>query len=236
MIMPYQVQYGSSIIHFTLVRKERKAIKISVLPELTVEVLAPPDVTIEKIKEKVRKKGAWIFKNFAYFSQFLPREPVREFVGGETHKYLGRQYRLKIVKDKEESVKLKGCYIVIKTNGIQNANVRSLLDDWYLGLASRKFAVITDKCCEKLRKYKVDRPKVRLRKLKSRWGSCSKKTKTILLNTELIKVPTQCIEYVIIHELCHLKYFNHDKRFYSLMSSVMPDWEKRKDKLEKSLI
>ena len=115
MIMPYQVQYGKNTIQFSLIRKERKAIKICVLPELTVEVLAPSKVSMDKIKEKVQKKGAWILKNLTYFRQFLPKESPREYVGGETHRYLGRQYRLKIIKSKEGSVKLKGGYIIIKT-------------------------------------------------------------------------------------------------------------------------
>ena len=235
MIMPYQVQYGKNTIQFSLIRKERKAIKICVLPELTVEVLAPSKVSMDKIKEKVQKKGAWILKNLTYFRQFLPKESPREYVGGETHRYLGRQYRLKIIKSKEGSVKLKGGYIIIKTKSKQNGRVKDLLDDWYLGLANRKFDSITDKCCEKLRKYEIEKPNIRLRKLKSRWGSCSQKTNSILLNTILIKTPTHCIEYVITHELCHLKYPNHDRRFYNFLTLVMPDWEKRKERLERSL-
>ena len=86
-----------------------------------------------------------------------------------------------------------------------------------------------------LGKYGIQLPEWGILKMKKRWGSCSPKGK-ILLNPELIKAPTVCIDYVIMHELCHLKHSLHDKRFFNLLATVLPDWQKRKSALEKQEI
>ena len=98
---PYAINYGKNTVRFSLIRRERKAIKISVLPDLSIEVVAPPKLSIEKIREKVQQKAKWIFKNLTYFKSFFPKEPPRQYVSGETHRYLGRQYRLKVILRKK---------------------------------------------------------------------------------------------------------------------------------------
>ncbi|MEQ8172293.1 MAG: M48 family metallopeptidase, partial [Candidatus Eremiobacterota bacterium] len=111
--------------------------------------------------------------------------------------------------------------------------IKTLLGNWYLDHARVKFNQRVNLCYEKIKKYDINTPlRIKIKQMKKRWGSCSKNG-TILLNRELIKVPSHCIDYVITHEMCHLKHYNHNKKFFKLLSRVMPDWQNRKERLEK---
>ncbi len=226
------IQFGSKRIDFHLEFTNRKSLGITVKPDLAVVVKAPVNTPVDKVKEMIRKKAPWIIRQQSFFLAFHPKMTDRKFVGGETHLYLGRQYRLKIINDGIESVKLKGKFIEVTTS--DKARVKQLVKDWYLQNAKKKLNSIALELIEKFKKYKVEPNSIVLREMPTRWGSCTPKGK-IILNPELIKAPKGCIEYVIIHELCHLVHHNHTQKFIDLQTKEMPDWEKWKTKLEKLL-
>jgi predicted metal-dependent hydrolase len=226
------IQFGSKKIEFRLEYSDRKSLGITVSPEMEVLVKAPADTTIEKVKEKIRQKAAWIIKQQSFFLSFQPKTPNRKYISGETHLYLGRQFLLQISIDKEESVKLKGKFIEVTTN--EKSRTKDLLNDWYLNHARTKFHAVAAPLIDKFKKYKVEPSSIVLREMPKRWGSCTPKGK-IILNPELIKAPKGCIEYVIIHELCHLVHRDHSQRFIDLQTKEMKDWEKWKVRLEKIL-
>jgi predicted metal-dependent hydrolase len=213
-----------------VVFSDRKSLGITVTPNLDVLVKAPVEIALEKINEKIRKKAPWILKQQSFFLAFHPKTPTRKYISGETHLYLGRQYRLKIEHGNLESVKLKGKFIEVAT--IDKSRVKQLVDDWYLHNAKVKFHKFAQPHIEKFKSYKVEPNSIVLREMPTRWGSCTPRGK-IILNPELIKAPKGCIEYVIIHELCHLVHHDHTQKFIDLQTKEMPDWEKWKDKLEK---
>ena len=223
------IQFGSKQIKFRLQYSNRKSLGITVTAGMEVLVKAPADASLEKVKEKLLKKAPWIIRQQSFFLAFHPKTPVRKFIGGETHLYLGRQYRLKIISGKEESVKLKGKFIEVITPDKVRAG--KLVNKWYLQNATAKFQLIAKPCIEKYKKYKVEPDSIVLREMPTRWGSCTPKGK-IILNPELIKAPKGCIEYVIIHELCHLIHRGHTPKFITLQTKEMPDWQKWKNKLE----
>jgi hypothetical protein len=229
----YSIAYGKETIRFSLSYSRRKTLAISVHPDLSVTVTAPQGTKIEAVKQKVRKQAAWILKQRNYFSQFLPEQPPRQYVSGETHLYLGRQYRLKVVEGADESVKLKGGWIHVQVKRKNDTQrIKALFDEWMLRRARERFQLSLEKCLEKLRRHEIAKPQLRIRKMKKRWGSCTARG-VINLNIELIKAPSHCIDYVVVHELCHLKYPNHGKEFHSLLDRVMPDWGARKQRLER---
>lgn len=230
--MKASFQFGSKSFDFYLVYSNRKSLGITVQPDFGIMVKAPANVSIEIIKEILRKKAPWIIKQQSYFLAFHPKTPDRKYISGETHLYLGRQYRLKIVTGKIESVKLKGKFIELTTP--DKSKAKQLLTNWYLLNAKSKIQSIALPLLAKFKKYKVQPASVVLRDMPTRWGSCTDKGK-IILNPELIKAPKGCIEYVIIHELCHLVHRNHNQKFINLQSAEMPNWEKWKNKLEKLL-
>jgi predicted metal-dependent hydrolase len=227
------IQFGSKTIDFRLEYSDRKSLGITVTPEMEVLVKAPADTSLEKVKEKIRKKAPWIIKQQSFFLSFHPRTPQRKYVSGETHLYLGRQYRLQVIHSKEESVKLRGKFIEVKT--YDKARAKELLSNWYLQKAKAKLQAIAAPLIETFKKYKVEPSEIVLRNMPTRWGSCTPKGK-IILNPELIKAPKGCIEYVITHELCHLIHHNHTQKFIELQTKEMKDWEKWKMTLEKLLV
>ena len=230
--MTLSVQFGSRTIEFKLEYSNRKSLGITVTPDLQVSVAAPVGASIEKIKEKVKKRAPWIIRQQGFFLQFHPKTPPRKYVAGETHLYMGRHYRLKVFKGKRESVNLKGRYIEITTSN--KKKVEKLLKDWYAYHSKTKLFSIADPLIERFKKYKATPDTVALRNMPNRWGSCTTEGK-IILNPELIKAPKGCIEYVIIHELCHLIHRNHTHKFFALQAKEMPNWEKWKMRLEKVL-
>lgn len=231
--MMHSIQFGSRQIKFRLEYSDRKSLGITVMPDLNVLVNAPTNSSIEKVKEKLQKKAPWIIRQQSFFLSFHPKTPARKFISGETHLYLGRQYRLKIIHSQTESVKLKGKFIEVSTS--DKSRAKQLVNDWYLQNARTKFHSIAKPIIEKFKKHKVEPSSIVLREMPTRWGSCTPKGK-IILNPELIKAPKGCIEYVIIHELCHLVYYDHTQKFIDLQTREMRDWEKWKMKLEKLMV
>lgn len=226
------IQFGSKQIDFRLDYSDRKTLGITVTPDLSVYVKAPLGASIERIKEKLLRKAPWIIKQQGYFLTFHPKTPARRFVGGETHLYLGRQYRLKILNNNDESVKLKGKYLLVSTT--DKSRAKPLVEEWYKRNAKSKLKTIAKPLIINFKKYNIEPSSIVLRDMPTRWGSCTSKGK-IILNPELIKAPKGCIEYVIIHELCHLVHHGHTQKFVDLQMKEMQDWEKWKNKLEKLL-
>jgi len=237
--MTSAIQFGSKQIYFQLEYSNRKSLGITVKPDLSVLVKAPADTSLEKIKEKLLKKAPWIIRQQSFFLYFHPRTPARKFISGETHLYLGRQYRLKVkslkLKVKSEEVKLRGKFLEICTH--DSSKVKELVETWYLTKAKVKFQMMAKPMFEefvKTHNLSLFTFHLSLRNMPTRWGSCTPNGK-IILNPELIKAPKGCIEYVIIHELCHLVHQNHTQQFIDLQTKEMKDWEKWKSRLEKLL-
>ncbi len=228
--------FGSETIRFSVVRRVRKTLSISVLPDQQVEVVAPEDASSERIIEKVRKRAPWICKQLRYYDQFQPKTPERRYVGGETHLYLGRQYKLKVISSLKNSVKMqRGQLIVLSTRPGRTFQTRELVRSWMLQRARVKFAERLDICRESFpNPEKVIPNTVIIRELSSRWGSMTGR-RNLVLNRALIGASTEAIDYVITHELCHIDHPHHGSAFFDQLRRVMPDWEKRKSKLERQL-
>lgn len=223
--------YGKSKIDFNIRYSDRKTLGITVNPDLSVIVKAPENATKEKIFEIVEKRASWILEQKRYFLSFEPRSKDYLYKSGESHYYLGRQYLLKLEEGDKEKVLFSGRYLVVNTKDKSRENIKALLEAWYRERAKIKFAEIAEPLIEQFKQYDVEPKSMYIKQMKLRWGSCSAKG-NIILNPELIKAPKACIEYVIIHELCHLVHRNHTKAFFALQSREMPDWEKWKTKLE----
>jgi len=237
-MVKHEIVYGRHKIEYTLTRKNVSNINLNLKPNLLVEVSANHDVPIDKINQFVRKKASWILKNTEYFKKTLPETKFeREYLSGETFKYLGRQYRLKVIESKEECVKCQrgffNLFIKEKNDTVKKSQLIKL---WYKEKSITVFNDSLERIYSQIKKYDIDRPKIVMRLMKARWGSCIENKKTILLNTELIDAPKFCIDYVILHELIHFKHRNHDEKFYNLMDALMPDWKRRKEILDLEVV
>jgi hypothetical protein len=234
----HEISYGKHKINFILKRKDVKNINLNLKPDLIVEVSASHKVPIKRIHSFVQRKARWIIKNREYFLKtFSEISHDHEYVNGETFRYLGRQYRLKVVKSKEESVKCKRGFFYLSLKDTKDFNKKEqLIKEWYKDNSLRIFNESFEKIYGVIKKYGIPKPKLSIRNMKARWGSCVESKKTILLNNDLIEAPKFCIDYVILHELIHFKHKNHDKGFYRLQESLMPDWKKRKDILDTEVV
>lgn len=162
----------------------------------------------------------------------------REYVSGESFRYLGKQYRLRVEKTTdEEMVKYFRGFIYLYVKDLQNFQRKEkLMADWYREKAQIIFQQSLDKLSESMQKYGVGKPSLDFRTMKARWGSALIEKNTILLNTELIKAPKHCIDYVVLHELIHFKYNDHSDNFYNMLFTLMPDWQKRKAILDEEIV
>ncbi len=226
------INFGSHRIDFAVKFSDRKTLGLTVNPEMQVVINAPLDTSKEIIRKKVKKKAPWILKQQSYFLSFHPRTTKRKYISGETHLYMGRQYRLKLTQSNKDEVKYKGRFIEVQTTNKENAEVLMLA--WYKSRAKLKFPEIAEPLIEQFQRYDVEPKGIYIQSMTKRWGSCTPKGK-IILNPELMKAPKACIKYVIIHELCHLIHHDHTQKFIDLQTKEMPDWRRWKDKLEKLL-
>lgn len=226
------ITWGTTEISYRYLFSSCKTLSISVHPDLSVTVKAPNGTGIEKIREFVHRRAGWIRKTWRDFEQYLPKQPQRRYVSGETHRYLGRQYRLKIESGDADSVKcMRGFFRVIVKGKISPERTKTLLEDWYRCYAKEVFHERLMVCHKKLHREDIPLPNLKVRKMVSRWGSCSSKG-AITLNLSLVKTPKDCIDYVIIHELCHCRIKHHGPKFWKLLYKLMPDFEERRKKLK----
>ena len=232
----HHVVYGEHGIDFAVVRRHRKTLEIAVEPDASVVVAAPLDAPIEAIAEKVRKRAAWIRGQQRFFSQFIPRTPERRYLAGETHLYLGRQYRLKVVRSGRPAVEMVRGFIIVHSREPDRPEVtRRLVERWYRDHARAKFMERLEVSLSRFPDPEAFRPRgLIVRRMEKRWGSLSPSGR-LLLNRRLIEAPVDTIDYVIAHELCHMAEPHHGAAFYRLLDRVMPDWAGRKGRLEEKM-
>ncbi len=225
--------YGQKKVDYSVSRRERSTLEISVYPDSSVEVIAPMDASDQAIEGRVKRRLKWITRQQRGFENFYPKPSPREYVSGESWLYQGRQYRLKVIENEGPStVALRRPLLTVETpvRGDRDA-VKKALDAWYRKRAQERLKVRYQQCSKEVQAYGIEAPSMHLQHMSKRWGSYAPSGR-ILLNPELVKAPTECIDYVILHELCHVKHRGHDKQFYKLLQRVAPDWLRLKYKLE----
>ena len=224
-----KIEYGKEVIEFELLQEDRKTLSIEVLPTTNIKVKAPESKNKQDIIKKVQNKAKWITKQKRYFVDNYKKPDEKKYVSGECFRYLGKQYRLKVIKSDIDSVKLKNGYLIVEYN---LKTPEKLINKWYKDKALSTYEKELDKSFQQSSTYGLTKPNLKIRKLTKRWGSYNKNSNTITMNIETIKANKDCIDYVIYHELCHCMYFAHNKEFYTLLESKCKYWSKLKNKLE----
>lgn len=225
------ISYGTTNIKYSVERRNRKTLAIEVHPDNTVWVIAPIDANDEEIQSRVEKKAPWIAKQQRFFNGRPEKLIQPEWVSGENIFYLGRQYRLKIHVG-EPDVKLAGKYLNVTVKEKEDKKkISDLVNTWYLKHARTKFEERMALLHPILERENLKMNTLMIRKLEKRWGSCTAKG-NIVVNADLIKAPINCIDYVLIHEICHLKHHDHGNKFWTLLNKYCPDWTVLKNKLE----
>lgn len=223
--------FGTFEYAYTLLKEKRKTLSLTVTPDLCIIVKCPINADNERIESFLRKKWFWLEKQLSFFKKYQRKIYAKEYVSGEGYLYLGRQYKLVIKKGSSDSLKLTyGQLMLVNSKSVSDTqHSKKILDKWF---ASKSEQVFNERLSLMLKRFDYDFvPGISIRDMRRRWGSFLISNK-ILLNPKLIHMPKYCIDYVIVHELCHLKYKNHGAKFWSLLNKKFPKWEKVKDRLE----
>lgn len=232
----WQVPYGTTRIEFHVAYSSRKTLGISVFPNGEVQVVAPYASKKEQIEDLIVKKAAWISRQIRRFKSIEAGRSSRkiEYVPGETFYLLGRKYRLKFIVDNMETIGIEGRYLVVRGKTRPDpGKMERIISKWYRTQAKMIILERWERHQHILRKEKFSAHRISIRSMKHRWGSCTE-NRSISFNVSLVQKPVQCIDYVIVHELCHLKHMDHGKGFYRMLGMYMGDWERRKARLEVS--
>jgi predicted metal-dependent hydrolase len=226
-----QQTYQFQNIEFRIVYSRRRTLGISILPDSSVIVRAPYRTSVKTISRIIQEKSAWIIKHRDSYRQKEKRKLNSSLIAGEKQLFRGKECVLQISQSKKPFVRFIENTIEV---GLDNTDdqlaIRRLLYFGYKTEATVIYTELLDKALKTHENQMFKPVGLIIRTMKSRWGSCSKKG-LITLSTELIKLPDIYIEYVIIHELCHLKHHNHGKEYYNLLSELFPAWKKVRKEL-----
>lgn len=226
--------YGDEVVDFEVLESPSRTEKIliKVYADCRVVVSAPLNADDKTIIDAVKQRSRWIYKQLRGFREQSKFITPRQYKSGESHFYLGKQYQLKVIHDdtKPKGVKLLRGRLEVNTLDTDIESIKSHLNEWYRSRAKVIFDVRFQRILEQAL-WVEDKPSIRLMSMRTQWGNCSP-SGLLTLNPHLVKAPTICIDYVILHELCHLVEHNHSERFYQLLNQVMPDWEVVKERLD----
>jgi predicted metal-dependent hydrolase len=229
------VLYGAQLIRYVVRRQAaRKSgrVAIHVDPDGRVLIDAPESASDQQIRAAVTRRSRWIHGHLAAIRIRRAHILPREYVSGESLLYLGRRYRLKVVtkRGSHATVRLRGGYIEVIVPVRSPLAVRGALNHWYRGRARLVFEERLEAMASSLQWMRTT-PAMRLQTMKVQWGSCSPAGR-LTLNPHLVKAPRECIDYVLLHELCHLKEHNHSQKFYRLLERHLPRWRGKKERLD----
>lgn len=236
MIEQDSILFGKTQIDYDIVySSRRKNATLSVYPLKQVEITVPNTIEQNKIRELVEKKAKWVIKQLIWFDQITQITSTKEYVTGESFLYIGRQYRLKLNKENGKTeVKLRGRELEVtlkKPNDGQDVKtlIKISVWNWYREHALKK---IDDLVTIYSKKIGIKKPKITIKNQYKRWGSCTSKN-ILIFNFKIAMAPMSQIEYVVAHELCHVRYKDHSGKYWKLLRSIMPDYEVRKETLRK---
>lgn len=212
-----------SEIRYEFKRSYRRSVVAKIRRDGVIEVRAPLLYRESNMLVFLNQHKRWIFNHFDRLQNADNQE--KKYISGEIHHYLGKQYTLQVVESGKNSVFIEGNSLIINSKYPENQEYLEIqLNKWYRNQAKIVFSNLLLPIIEKFRKYNVAPAKISIRDMRSRWGSCSRKG-NISLNLQLIKLNENCIRQVMVHEMCHLVYFNHQAGFHALMDEMMPDWK-----------
>ena len=237
----YSFIYGDEAVPYQVIRKPVtttdpfRKITIRVHPDGEIVITAPDNAEKAAIHEAVMKRAKWIWDAFVEFRSHQKYVQTKQYVSGEMQFYLGRRYVLKVIEDREHSasVKMDRGKLLVSLPRFDNKKqslVKGLVNDWYKYRSQRIFQERLNHLLPQATWVKGI-PGFTILAMQKQWGSCSAKG-TLMLNPHLVKAPKECIDYVILHELCHIAEHNHSDRFWRLLTQVMPQWKEVKNRLD----
>ncbi|MFC6225087.1 M48 family metallopeptidase [Hymenobacter artigasi] len=224
--------YQNQSLSYTLVFRSRRTIGFAVRPDGSVHISAPAGTSPEWVAQQVLKKADWILKHQETFARRPAPAPTRHFEAGSPHYYQGRAYPLRFAEARRPAVTLAGDELLMATPApLTPAQAEALLHAWYARQAGPLFAESLLRVWPRFAEFNLTRPTLSVRQMRTRWGSCTPSAARIRLSPELVRARPECLDYVLLHECCHLLVGDHSKAFYDLQTRLLPDWEQWKAEL-----
>ncbi len=225
-------------IRYRLEQKMVKNLNLRIRKDGSVLVSANENVPLDEIDQFVRSKASYALtalRDFKAMAEYKPHP--KQYVSGETFYIQGRALRLKVSQATKDSIVADGVNILLSVVDAADYEKKKHVVSRFLDKQCRiVFGEVLEELYPQFRKYEVANPVLRIRNMETRWGSCSPKRGVITLNKRLLEAPRNCIEYVLMHELCHFLHPNHSKHFYAFLTMMMPDWKERKEFLDKTAV
>lgn len=217
-----------------IIYRKRKNISLKVSPKENIQIIAPHKVSSDLLKKVLQDNSKWILSKLNKFKYFDDTIIKRDYEDDEIYYYMGKQYKLKILKDMNlqnknnknyNYIELKGDNIEIRTNNWEKDHLKESLKKWY---KLRSEEIIMDRI-DYLRSKsddfrKIEPNLVKVKEQKKIWGSCNT-SKNIYINSKISMLPLDAIDYIIAHEFCHIIYMNHSKDFYKLVQNIIPNYK-----------
>ncbi len=220
-------------ISYELVRSSRRTADIVIEPDGRVIVRAPEDTTPERIEDIIESKRLWIYKNLAEWRDLNATRVLREYRNGEGFLYLGRSYRLLLVADQEEPLLLKAGRFCLRRDLVDQGEIPAAKEAFRDYFITRGMERISQRVAYFAPKAGVEARKVAVRELGSRWASCSP-SGNLAFHWKCMMAPAKIIDYIVVHELCHMRHLNHSAAFWNEVDKLMPDFYERKDWLRRN--
>ena len=224
--------YQNQSLSYTLVFRSRRTIGFAVRPDGSVHISAPAGTSPEWVAQQVLKKADWILKHLEHFASRPAPAPTRQFEAGSLHYYQGQSHRLRLAVASRPSVTVAADELVLAAPApLTSAQAEALLQAWYVRQAGPLFAESLARVWPRFAEFNPTRPTLAVRQMRTRWGSCTPRSARIRLSPELVRALPGCLDYVLLHECCHLLVGDHSKAFYDLQTRLMPDWQQWKTEL-----
>ena len=217
------VTFGNSTIRYRVKKSPRRKTTQILVDRSGVQVISPSKMSENRIKELVRKNSKWIYKKQLWAKEESNAKLL--FKDGSRVPYMGRMYLLKVKEAKTERISFSRGKFTVRVTKNTPKRVRKMFRNW---LKERAYRVIEQRANHYAKKIGVKFKKINVKEHKERWGSVSK-NKAVNFNLNLLCAPKKIQDYLVVHELCHLKIPNHSPKYWELVYSIMPDYEKRKD-------
>ena len=234
-IQQRQVSCENGVISYQLTRKKVKNVNVRIKQDGSVLVSANSRVPVTFIDDFIRQKQEFILSALAKFEEKreLHQDTPKNYISGENYTLLGKSLRLKVEESKNEEVYTDGIYIFLKVKDKDNFRHKEIMmTKWLKEYQMTVFQELILQTYAMFRKYDVPFPTLKIRTMKTIWGSCQPQKGIITLNSRLIEAPRNSIEYVVVHEFAHFIHPNHSKQFWNFVTMMMPDWKERKKGLE----
>lgn len=227
-----EIVVNNITISYTLLRKKVKNLNLRVRPDSSIVVSAPKRVSVCDIDSFVIRKIDFIERALNSIQSHKKESEQRHYVSGEGYRLEGKNLRLKVIRENVNKVESDGVFLALYVNDPENVLLKEkLIKQYYAKQVRSVIGNILDGYYEIFKKYDIVKPQLKFRTMKTRWGSCNSFKAIITINNLLIEAPMNCIEYVVMHELCHMIHPNHSQKFYAFLSMLMPDWKERKNLL-----